>query len=44
MNLVIPVVLPRVDMARFLVKRRNKFAVTSKTVLPLHETSLFKVE
>jgi len=44
MNLVIPVVLPRDDMARCLIKRRYKFAITSKAVLPFNETSLLKVE
>jgi len=44
MNLVIPVVLPRDDMARSLIKRRDKFAVTSKTVLPFNEATLLKVE
>jgi hypothetical protein len=44
MNLVIPVVLPRDDLARCLIKRRDKCAITSKRVLLFDEASLLRVE
>jgi hypothetical protein len=42
--MVIPVVLSRDDMAKCLIKRRDKFAFTSTTFLPFNETPMFMVE